>query len=83
MVIYCFYCQEEIKSGQEYCSLVSHNKQGVISHEDHWHRECFKTWIEEKVDTRVKQLANAIKEQAIPLIRDKYFGGASAPIFAQ
>jgi hypothetical protein len=66
----CFYCKKAIKPKEQYCSLISYDK-GSISHEDHWHRGCFATWIEDKVDTRVQQLAKALKEQAMPLIKAK------------
>lgn len=75
----CFYCQKEILEGQEYCSLVSHDKTGAISHEDHWHRKCFSDWIADKVDKRVTQLATALKEQAMPLIKAKFGDAGMMP----
>jgi hypothetical protein len=67
----CFYCKNEINKGQEYASLISHDKKGAISHEAHFHRKCYRDWIEEKVVNRVKQLVETIKKQAKPLIKAK------------
>lgn len=61
----CYYCEEEIKD-EEYCSLNSYLADGSLSNSDSWHRECFKTWLEEKVDNRVKQLAQGITKM-IPM----------------
>jgi len=79
----CFYCQKEIKKGQEYCSLISYDKKDKVSHEAYFHRECFRKWIEEKVDNRVKQLAKTLQEQAMAVVKAKFGDGGNSPaIFA-
>jgi hypothetical protein len=53
---YCHYCKEYInKSKDDYCTLVSHQK-GKIVNQDHWHRKCFKEWLDVRIETKLKIL---------------------------
>lgn len=51
---HCYFCGLIIDKDGAYASLVSHDK-GIITHQDKWHRQCFKDWIQKKVEEKIAE----------------------------
>jgi hypothetical protein len=66
----CEYCSGAIDEKEKHCTLTSYSK-GEKVHEDSWHAECWRTRWEEKMDKKVREYAELIKAQAMPLIKAK------------
>jgi len=67
----CFYCKSQILEEENHCDLISYSKGGV-SNIDSWHEECFKNWLEEKMDKKVQEYANKMMEFAKPVVESKF-----------
>lgn len=63
----CFRCKRTINEDDDYASLVSYSN-GEVTNKDNWHSICWREWLEEKMDLKVKEYANKLMKISVPLV---------------
>ena len=70
---FCYKCKCQIDEKENYCSLNSYFK-GKEVHVDYFHAQCFRSWIEDKLDKKIKEYADKMMKTAMPYV-EQYMGG--------